>query len=94
LLLLQLVAGPTGTVPSLDTSPTFSAATAQVSFAVPAVAITVQLLSCYFGISSILGLLQTFSAATASASITVHVVATNVNALAVQVLLVLQPSLI
>jgi len=89
--LLQLVAGPTGTVPSLDTSPTFSAATAQVSFAVPAVATTVQLLSCYLGISSILGLLQTFSAATASASITVHVVATNVNARAVQVL---QPSLI
>ena len=53
LLLLQLVAGPTGTVPFLDTAPTFSAATAQVSFAVPAVATTVQLLSCCLGISSI-----------------------------------------
>ena len=39
--MLQLVAGPTGTVLFLDTAPTFSAATAQVSFAVPAVATSV-----------------------------------------------------
>ena len=47
------VVSATGTVPSLDTSPTFSAATAQVSSAVPAVATTVQVLSCCLGISSI-----------------------------------------
>ena len=47
------VVSATGTVPFLDTSPTVSAATAQASFAVPAVATTAQLLSCCLGISSI-----------------------------------------